>query len=841
MRPGSAILSDRRGIGRWLATSALAAGASAPFGALAGVDTSLAVTLQTRDAGAPDTISAAPVEGEAPPRLTGETTIIATTDPVAALGYAPLSEGVRNEAIRSGALPVLREHAEIRLASVFADQAQPVSSAPPEAAPADEQVLFEADVVTRSSETSAIVAEGDVRAYFANRFLKADKLIYDPATDIVIAEGNVSIVDGPDETAFAGRIELSGDLRDGIAENFSALLAENARLGAHEAVEEQGARTRLSRAVYTACDVCEDDGEGKTPTWRVKALRVTRDKERQVVRFHHAFFEIKGVPVLYSPFLQAPDPSVERQSGFLTPVIGASSRLGFNLELPYYLALSNHQDATFSPKYTSNDGVLWQGEYRRRDVSGEHIVQAGFINFDNTRPDENGNIPSDIPSFRWHAFAKGHRDFGDAWRVGYDIERVSDDTYLRNYDIYRRGGLRKEIDTSSTNRLRSNAFVNWRDGPSELRADAYLFQGLRVNDETGLIPYVLPLISYRRDLGSQFGGQARLNANFASLQRENGVDSRRFTASAYWNREHITRGGHRFNAFAEARTDAFSYSDLDQGVEDPQGVPAGASSFEGRFAPTAGIEWSYPLTRRAGGARLFIEPRVQLIVSPNDPIADEIINEDSQSIEFDYAGLFEFNKSTGFDSFEDGQRMNVGVSASAVFDNGIAIDGSVGAQFRAQASDVFDPSTGLGEERSDFVGSLNVRYKNIFALDNRFRFDDDTGSLRRAESTGYLNVWRFSGTVNYVRLAEESAITTQARREELTGTVRVKLTDQVYSGSAWRQDLAANQTITQDFILGYADECASLELTYRRDRTRDVGLDTDNAVFIRFTLRSLVN
>ena len=97
------------------------------------------------------------------------------------------------------------------------------------------------------------------------------------------------------ETAFAGRVELSGDLRDGIAENFSALLEDNARLAADSAVREQGARTRLNRAVYTSCNVCNNKGEAKTPTWRIKALRVTRDEERKVLRFHHAFLEIAGV------------------------------------------------------------------------------------------------------------------------------------------------------------------------------------------------------------------------------------------------------------------------------------------------------------------------------------------------------------------------------------------------------------------------------------------------------------------------------------------------------------------------------------------------------------------
>ncbi|MEO1135648.1 MAG: LPS assembly protein LptD, partial [Pseudomonadota bacterium] len=672
--------------------------------------------------------------------------------------------------------------------------AQPVSGADEEE---PTEVLLEADIVTREFDDGPIVAEGDVRAYFGERYPRADKLIYDPMTDIVIAEGDVSITDANLETAFAGRVELSGDLRDGIAENFSALLEDNARLAADSAIREQGARTRLSRAVYTACNVCNREGEGKTPTWRIKALRVTRDEERKVVRFHHAFLEIKGVPIIYAPYLQTPDPSVERQSGFLPPNIGASSRLGFNIELPYYLAISNHQDATFFPKITASDGVLWQGEWRRRGKSGYHVLSGGVIDYNNQNEQED-----DVPGVRWHMFGRGHRDFGDNWRASYDFERISDKDYLRQYDVERRGDLRQELDRGQTNQLRSNARLTRTTANSRLIMDTYLFQGLRANDDSSTIPYVLPLIDYKHTFNSKIaGGEASVSANIASLYRIEGVDSQRLTASAEWSRDVITKGGHRFNFFAKARGDFFSYQDLNQGTEvctDPSNACAdefpGFSTTErndlvGRFAPSAGVEWSYPLSRELGGARLFLEPRVQLVASLADRNPAGILNEDSQSIEFDYAGLFDFNKATGFDAFEDGQRINVGISGSAILPNGISIEGSVGQQFRVQQTDAFDFSSGLGEKSSDIVGSLNVRFGNRAGVENRFRIDNNNGDIQRAESIAFYRDRRFQANLSYVRLNEENVANNLVRREELTARGQVKLSRNWSVGGAWRLDL----------------------------------------------------
>ncbi|MEM9168924.1 MAG: LPS assembly protein LptD [Pseudomonadota bacterium] len=712
-----------------------------------------------------------------------------------------------------------------------------------------DEVLFEADEVRRDVDDGPIIAEGDVRAFFGERTLTADRLLYFPDTDVVVAEGGVAIVDANAETVFADRVELTGDLRDGLAGNFSALLEENARLAADNAVQEQGARTRLTKAVYTSCNVCDRDGDPKVPTWRIKALRVTRDRERRVVRFRHAFIEIKGVPIFYAPYIQGPDPSVERQSGFLTPLVGASRRLGFNVELPYYFAFSNHTDATLSPRYTGDAGTLWNLELRRRNRNGYHVFSGGIVDFDNTVPDENGDIPVDVPGVRWNVFAQGHQNLTPKLQIGYDVERVSDDGFLRNYAILRRGDLRKELDTSNSLRLRTNAYLQYADGGTRLRVDGYLFQGLRPRDDASLTPYVLPQIDFRHQFQQRIlGGRADIRANFASLQRTGGADTRRLSASADWEREHITRGGHRFAAFGQLRADGYFYQDLDEGNELSRGraltptAAADSTDLVGRFTPTFGAEWAYPLTRRFAGAQVFVEPRVQFVASPTGRNPDTILNEDSQSIEFDYAGIFDFNKATGFDRVEDGQRVNAGVLASAVFDNGLFVDGSIAQQYRFQDTEAFDPATGLGDTRSDYVGALDIRYKNRIGVENRFRFDDEDWSLERAESNAYLNFWRVRLNGYYVRLGAEQAVNDEAR-EELTTRGRLRLTRNWSTGFSWRQDLEAGETLLQDYVLAYRDECSTLSLIIRRDFTEDeeAGLGTDIAVLVQFTLRSLVD
>ncbi|MBY0422431.1 MAG: LPS-assembly protein LptD, partial [Parvularculaceae bacterium] len=414
--------------------------------------------------------------------------------------------------------------------------------------------------------------------------------------------------------------------------------------------------------------------------------------------------------------------------------------------------------------------------------------------------------------------------------------------YFRQYNVVRSGDLRREIDTVSTLRLRSNINAVWKSGGSVLRVDSFLFQGLRSTDNSRLTPYVLPVVDFRHTFDQTVaGGEVSLGANFASLQRTGGADTRRLSVDATWSRDIVTPGGHKIDLLANMRGDAFRYADLDEGTETVAANPALRKDRIYRFTPTLSAGWSYPLTRRVPGAQLLVEPKAQIVASLADKNPAGILNEDSQSVEFDFAGLFEYNKAPGFDRLEDGQRFNVGLIASAAFDNGLSIEGSAGRQWRVQPTRAFNPGSGLGNKRSDIVGELNIRYKDNIALENRFRFDEATRDLTRAESQLLFNAWRFSGLINYVRLNDENPVVELARREEVSGNMRFRLNRNWSLTAGTRRNLVTKQFINQDFTLGYNDECSTFEILYRRDLTRDVGLPADNAVLVRFTLRGLVD
>ncbi|MBB4660076.1 LPS-assembly protein LptD [Parvularcula dongshanensis] len=718
-----------------------------------------------------------------------------------------------------------------------------------------ETVLFRADAVVRETADGPIVATGNVRANYGGRYLTADQVIYDPRTEIVTASGNVAIYEETGEVYFADEVDLTEDLGTGVATNFSALLAGDSRL-AGSSVSRQPGRNDLNNAVYTACEVCTEEGNDRTPTWQIKALRVTQDEEEKVIRFRNAFVEVLGVPIFYTPYFQIADPSVERQSGFLTPSIGTSSRRGFEAEVPYYWSISDYQDVTFSPRLMTDLGVLAKGEYRLRTHDGGVVIQPGIIN-----PSGGDTTQlADIPDTRWHFFGNAFKELDDDWQAELDVNFVSDDLYLREYDIEPEGELRDAVDILQPDRLTSELALTRRRPDSFTDVSAITFQSLRRRDDDSYSADALPRITHQRSFGvPRIGGELSVLGNFLYLNRQTGLDTARGVLSATYEKAYTTRSGHRLRGFAQLRGDVYRFEDANLGIEscrprsdaenapllDNRGRPCiGTLPREGtddgftttRVLPTVGAEWSMPLVKLTDSATYIIEPRVQLALSPDKDYSRDVFNEDSQFFQFDTVTLFDWSKSSGFDQWEDGQRLNVGISGTAVYGNGVTLSGLLGQQFRVSETTAFDRDTGLGDTQSDYVGNLDLRVGSRFSFDNRFRFDKDNFTLNRAESNLRANVGRLSGNLSYLRVETQnlenvSATAGSGRRDEyLTTALAYRLTDRWTIGGNWREDLENGATTAQTLLLRYQDQCTIFTINYRFDNTTVAGLDQNRSL-----------
>src|ERR1700733_11813850 len=248
-------------------------------------------------------------------------------------------------------------------AQSFTYNPQPPRPPKPARPPNDGQMLVQANEVDYDYTNSRVAAGGNVQLFYNGTSVEADKVIYDQKTKRLHAEGNIRMTDVDGKITYANILDLSDDYRDGFVDSLHVDTADATRMAATRADRSNGNYTVFENGVYTACAPCKDDPK-KPPLWQVKGARIIHDQINKMLYFENAQLEFFGVPLAYLPYFSAPDPTVKRKSGFLTPAYSTNSTYGFGVETPYYWAIAPDYDATFNPRFMTQQGVLFQGEFR---------------------------------------------------------------------------------------------------------------------------------------------------------------------------------------------------------------------------------------------------------------------------------------------------------------------------------------------------------------------------------------------------------------------------------------------------------------------------------------------
>ncbi|MSP86537.1 MAG: LPS-assembly protein LptD [Methylotenera sp.] len=176
-------------------------------------------------------------------------------------------------------------------------------------------------------------------------------------------------------------------------------------------------KKRLIDARYTTCAVGVDD-------WYIKAHELELNDYTESGVAKNAYIEIKGVPVLYTPWIGF-SYSNQRKSGLLAPTYGTTTRSGFEVAVPYYWNISPNKDATITTRELSKRGVQLQGEFRYLEDAFSGIGNLEYLPSDN-QTGEN----------RYYAALKHQHNLGKGWSAGYSLEKVSDDQYFSDLSTH---------------------------------------------------------------------------------------------------------------------------------------------------------------------------------------------------------------------------------------------------------------------------------------------------------------------------------------------------------------------------------------------------------------------
>ncbi len=688
------------------------------------------------------------------------------------------------------------------------------------------EIRFAADEMRHDRELDIVTARGNVQAQQLDRILKADVIVYNRKQNFVTASGNVTLLEPTGEVLFAEFMELSGDLREGVIADLRAILKDGSLIAASGGKRTGANILDMRNAVYSPCKLCEDD-PSRPPLWQVKAVKVVHDKKRQTIEYTDAWLEVAGVPVMYTPYLSHPDPTVKRKSGFLTPSFGSSSVTGSFLTTPYFYNIAPNADATLTPSFTADESVILAGEYRHNFQEGDFKARASLKQ--NTPDSEQTHSTEDgVANIRGHISAEGRFDYDETWRWGFDINRQSDDAYMSRFG-YASDNTLPEI----SNALASQGFVEGFHGRNYVSAKGISFQNTLTNPDDSQTPLILPLVDYNH-VGEpgRFGGYSDLDVNMLALSRSEGTDTRRLSMRGGWTLPHIAPAGDVYTLSAKMMGDFYHTGNPEIVGQDK------TSGFAYRLTPQIALDWRYPFSRDEGSVYQTFEPIAAVVLSPYGGNSPDIPNEDSQNIEFDDTNLFSDNRFSGLDRVEGGPRINYGFKWGVFGEGGGSTSLLLGQSYRYKTDDTFAVGSGLEDNFSDIVGRIHVSPGPMLDVFYRIRLNKSNLEAHRNEidlSTG-TPALRLSTRYSYFDRQEGSEF---PGREEVSGSLSSQINKNWRSSFSATRDLIDNDFRSMRLALTYEDECFLLSTNLNRTLFENQELHPENSIVFRVLFKTL--
>ena len=230
--------------------------------------------------------------------------------------------------------------------------------------------IVELSAATQSRRGDLFVADGDVDITYEATRLRADHVEFNEKTKEAVASGHVQFdyanqhLDG-DQASYNVRTgrgvfrNVRGTVKIERHPNTTLLVTENPLSFEAKEVERMDESDYIvHHAWVTVCDP-------KRPKWKFYAPRA-RIRLETSVALVNANFRFFRVPLIWLPYATTPAGRKIRQSGFLIPDIGNSSRKGFILGDAYYWAPAEWMDMTVAGQLFSRRGSAERGEFRAR-------------------------------------------------------------------------------------------------------------------------------------------------------------------------------------------------------------------------------------------------------------------------------------------------------------------------------------------------------------------------------------------------------------------------------------------------------------------------------------------
>ena len=519
---------------------------------------------------------------------------------------------------------------------------------------------------------------------------------------------------------------------------------------------------------YTTCENFEGKKNIKEqcPDWNLSTYQTKQDSKKKMVYHEHAILKIRNIPVFYTPYFSHPDPSVSRKSGFLPASTKNFDNLGRSFKTPYFWAIDDSSDLTFTPIFYINENDIYLTEFRKQNQNSLLFIDAsyssGYENLNKTT--EDGQSLNRTGGSRNHFFLNFFGQYNNNILFGNNdltlkVERVSQKNYLNVNEI------NTELIKQDVNQLTNQVIINSYKNNEKLKISSTIYENLSNDDPNTKYQYKIPYIEYNNFL-NKFNQNITLSSLFEA-NNYNG-DTKQTTQR---NVILVDSEQKIIKKIGASNTIKLKVSNLNFYNEAVAGTK---SNLNNELYSTIGLETSVPLIRFSKATEETLSPKIFTKFttgSMNDLSGqNKILN---------YADIYSMDRLNNIDKPETGGSIGYGLDYELNRKNSENLNimtskFSVGQVLSDVKKTKMPSSSSLNEKTSDIVGSFdffldqstftnesnevmkNNNIENLFPpgfnLNYSFNISNDLNKILKNEATMSYNNERYKITTTYYEL-----------------------------------------------------------------------------------------
>ncbi len=550
--------------------------------------------------------------------------------------------------------------------------------------------------------------------------------------------------------------------------------------------------TIVKKGTFTFCKKRE-----KCPPWEISANEIRHDKIKKIIYYKNASLKVYDKKIFYFPKFFHPDPTVKRQTGFLIPRLQENSTTGLSLKLPYFIALAENKDITFSPRFFNDDKFLLQSEFRQKNIKSDHI--ADLSQFIASDKNSKGHL--------FYNFKKNYKNNNfDDIELGINIEHVSDDTYLKAYKVESPiiNNNSKLSNSINMNLYKKNQTIN-------TKLDVYEDLNKPNNDRFEYVP--------------NFSFSKIINDNYSF--RSNGYYKNYNTNIT----EKVLINNFEFNSNLKYFNNGLT-NNQKLLIKNVNSEAKNSEKFKNKdsisLLPTFQTNYTYPLQKQTTKFNNTLTPKLSLNLSI--PHTKDVHNDNAK---INYSNIYDINRLGLEEINEGGISITYGYEYTKIdrinFDQKMKF--GFANNLRFQENKDLPRNTNLGEKVSDFVGLFEYNPSENIKLDYDFSLKNNLVD-QNYELFGF-EYYLKNFTTKFEYLNENNS---DSRTSYLQNKTSYNFNDNNSLIFETRENKEKNFTEYYNLIYQFQNDCLTAAIEYNKEYYSDQDLKPSENLFFKLSI-----